>query len=111
MTPNPDLAADFKAAREAIARIVAAKPTITWEQVNVLLGLDDLPTLLTSLVYRTKTHQSADRLPRPKRVYRFSVAQYELMTEFGILGKYDQVELIEGIVVFKYADEEEGQAP
>jgi hypothetical protein len=65
--------------------------------------------VLASLAYRTKTHQSADELPKPKEVYRFTVAQYELMEEFGILGKYDRVELIEGVVVFKDYDEEESE--
>jgi hypothetical protein len=98
---TPELEADLKAAREILARIRAGEPTIPWEEVKAKLGLDDLPTVRASLASRTKDHRSACELPRPEEVYRFSCAQYELMEEFGILGKYDKVELLEGIVVFK----------
>lgn len=39
--------------------------------------------------------------PQPRAVYRFTVEQYHQMIRDGILNEYDDVELLEGVIVSK----------
>jgi hypothetical protein len=48
----------------------------------------------------TRPTGNVTRLP-PLPIYRFSVDQYHRMTEAGILGEEDPVELLEGLIVVK----------